>query len=301
MAGFFSNFANAVGQYEARKSPLAAGLYQATTGKSPFDQSQQKDPGQVIADAIIPRYRRNAPSPTGQPTQPGQPGAQAAPAKPDATPKLNPDPAGKPTPLNPDAGSADIGLMGGQAPTYNISVNSQGQPGSGGGGYQPGGDSGSIPSGSGYGYGTDINGPLGVFSTWQLPPQQPPQGTSTSTITYPGYEGGGDGGGDGNSSYNGNYGGDADYNPGGYARGGFAGNKETVRVAESGPEMAGGKIVSSPSIVSLNKGDSVIPLTPRPGNKFQPDLLEGHIAPPKVPGIQYSRYKSYGQGRGLMR
>lgn len=82
------------------------------------------------------------------------------------------------------------------------------------------------------------------------------------------------------------------------AKGGIAPHPMTAKVAESGPEMAGGHIISSPSIVKLNKGEAVVPLTPRPGNKLQPDLLEGHVA---APHVHYSRFQRYGQGRGLMK
>lgn len=85
------------------------------------------------------------------------------------------------------------------------------------------------------------------------------------------------------------------------AHGGVAGNPMMARVGESGPEMAGHQLVKSPSIVHLEKGDAVVPLTPRSTNKLQPDLLEGHGVAPKVPGMAFSRYKSYGTGRGLMR
>jgi hypothetical protein len=85
------------------------------------------------------------------------------------------------------------------------------------------------------------------------------------------------------------------------AYGGFVPKPGIARIAESGPEIAGGRVVTQPSLVKLNKGEAVIPLTPRPQNKLQPDLLEGHLAAPKVPGLQFARYKSYGQGRGLMR
>lgn len=86
-----------------------------------------------------------------------------------------------------------------------------------------------------------------------------------------------------------------------YALGGMAPHRQIARVAESGPENVNGKIISSPSIVALNKGDTVVPLTPHANNKMQPDLLEGHVAAPKPSGEQFSRFQRYGTGRGLMK
>lgn len=85
------------------------------------------------------------------------------------------------------------------------------------------------------------------------------------------------------------------------AKGGIASQPMTAKIAESGPEVAGGRIVTSPSIVKLQKGEAVVPLTPRPGNKLQPDLLEGHITAMKPQGESFSRFQRYGQGRGLMK
>lgn len=85
------------------------------------------------------------------------------------------------------------------------------------------------------------------------------------------------------------------------AHGGMAAEPMIAKVGEAGPEMAGGRIISSPSIVALKKGESVVPLTPHASNKLQPDLIEGHVAAPNPQGIHYSRYKAYGNGKGLMR
>lgn len=87
----------------------------------------------------------------------------------------------------------------------------------------------------------------------------------------------------------------------GMALGGMAPHRQIARVAESGPENVNGKIISSPSIVALNKGDTVVPLTPHANNKMQPDLLEGHVAAPHPSGEQFSRFQRYGTGRGLMK
>lgn len=82
--------------------------------------------------------------------------------------------------------------------------------------------------------------------------------------------------------------------------------------AETGADMAAdaaivgfkqGAIVTKPTIARIGeKGpEAVIPLTPRAGNKMQPDIMEGHISAPRVPGIKYSRYRSFnrlGGGQG---
>lgn len=57
-----------------------------------------------------------------------------------------------------------------------------------------------------------------------------------------------------------------------------------------------GTIVTKPTIAKLaehGQAEAVIPLTPKAGNRMQPDILEGRITPPKVPGVKYSRYSSY--------
>ncbi len=283
MSSYLSNFGQALAQAEARKSPLGAALYQTMTGKSPYEQPVPhggQQPGQPTGPQQSGRYKR--------------PGSGVDPAMLDHVP-LDMNPAKQPIPLDPDAGTVDTAVVDSPAPapSINVSINKSG----GGGGVAGGGDGGSPwPNETGDGgYNPGFYGGFGgnVFSTIGAVP--PPggggdqQGTSTSTITYPGD--------------NGSPGGDTAYNPydENMARGGFAGRSQIARVGESGPEMAGGQIVSKPSIVKLEKGDSVIPLTPRAGNKLQPDLLEGHLAAPKPSGLQYSRYKSYGQGRGLMR
>jgi hypothetical protein len=62
------------------------------------------------------------------------------------------------------------------------------------------------------------------------------------------------------------------------------------------PGFAEGTIVTKPTIAKLaehGEPEAVIPLTPRPANKMQPDILEGRISEPKVPGVRYQRYKGY--------
>jgi hypothetical protein len=59
--------------------------------------------------------------------------------------------------------------------------------------------------------------------------------------------------------------------------------------------LKGGAIITQPTLARIGEHgpEAVVPLTPRAGNKLQPDLLEGHITPAKVPGVRYSRYRSY--------
>lgn len=58
---------------------------------------------------------------------------------------------------------------------------------------------------------------------------------------------------------------------------------------------ASGSIVTRPTkaLIGERGPEMVVPLTPRSQNRIQPDVFEGHITPPKVPGMRYSRYKSY--------
>jgi hypothetical protein len=57
----------------------------------------------------------------------------------------------------------------------------------------------------------------------------------------------------------------------------------------------GATIVSSPTIAKIGEAgpEMVVPLKARAGNRVQPDVLEGHISPPRTPGIRYSRYKTF--------
>ena len=59
--------------------------------------------------------------------------------------------------------------------------------------------------------------------------------------------------------------------------------------------LGGGGIVTKPTLARIGERgpEAVVPLTPRPGNKMQPDVLEGRIAAPRVPGVHYARYKSF--------
>lgn len=69
------------------------------------------------------------------------------------------------------------------------------------------------------------------------------------------------------------------------------------------PQLAGGSLVTKPTIAKIGeKGpEAVIPLNPRAGNKMQPDVLEGHVSAPRVPGLHFSRYRTFnrfGPGQG---
>lgn len=67
-----------------------------------------------------------------------------------------------------------------------------------------------------------------------------------------------------------------------------------------------GTVVTKPTIVKLGEKEPemVIPLHPKAGNHIQPDILEGRVSPPRVPGVHYSRYRSFnrlapGQGGSI--
>ena len=87
--------------------------------------------------------------------------------------------------------------------------------------------------------------------------------------------------------------------------GGFGNNQWSTPAPKPGSQAGGmdglatlaagsGAIVTSPTIAKIGERgpEAIVPLTPRAGNKLQPDMLEGHIAGPRVPGVRYSRYKS---------
>ena len=66
--------------------------------------------------------------------------------------------------------------------------------------------------------------------------------------------------------------------------------------AEAAVGLADGStLVTKPTIAKIGERgpEMVVPLQARAGNRVQPDVLEGHIQAPKVPGIKYSRYKSF--------
>lgn len=81
--------------------------------------------------------------------------------------------------------------------------------------------------------------------------------------------------------------------------GGGGGNQDYMDA--SSLDMAGGQIVTRPTYARLGESgpEAVVPLHPTPSAKLSPDLLEGHLSPPRVPGVKYSRYKSFNRfGRG---
>lgn len=312
MADFWGNFGNALGQYEARKSPLGAALFAGLTGRygkgSAAVPAGSDNPSQLTQyGAMHPNSPAPTASPSAQPNQPQQPGAQAA--QPAKTPETALKPVdATPKPLDPDAGSAHEAISFGAQPQPSVNVSVGGK----GNGSYAGNAGPSTPS---------TGGPLGIppnGSYWDpvlgqqvgggnAGSSDPNAGGSDSTFSpepydpddpgnyYPDPQAGGDTGGGGGYGYeNPDIGED-------YAHGGVAGHSQISRVAESGPESVAGKIITSPSIVRLNKGETVVPLTPRAGNKMQPDLLEGHIPAMKPQGEQMSRFQRYGQGRGLMR
>lgn len=310
---FWKTAANVFGQYLGRSSPAASAVYGGITGKSPYGEENMEDPNnpnppdrdKAVTDALFSGYKRmgqhrgRPPQNSAQPVQPKQPGSQAASQVQDEPNPvgLNPVTVKDTTPGEP---STEEALFTGQPPsTTNLNI-SLAKPTS----YPVYGgiDAGNGPMGS-PGTGGIIGGSW--FDTYPSLGRSSggggdPVGGSTSTFTpeenwwnlpQPG-------GGGGSGWPTGNPGED---NLDGFARGGVAGHDQLAKVAESGPEMAGGRIISSPTIVKLNKGEVVIPLNSKATNKLQPDLLEGHVAAPNPQGVHYSRYKSYGQGRGLMR
>jgi hypothetical protein len=58
---------------------------------------------------------------------------------------------------------------------------------------------------------------------------------------------------------------------------------------------ARGVLVTKPIIarVGENGPEAIVPLNNNAGNKVRPDLLEGHLAPPHVPGMRYQKFKGY--------
>jgi hypothetical protein len=57
----------------------------------------------------------------------------------------------------------------------------------------------------------------------------------------------------------------------------------------------GATVVNSPTIAKIGEAgpEMVVPLKARAGNRIQPDVLEGRLSQPKVPGVRYSRYKTF--------
>lgn len=315
MADFWGNFGNALGQYEARKSPLGAALFAGLTGRYGSKgniPAGSDNPSQMTQYGAMPP---TPPAPSASPGQPQQPGAQPTqpqqPGAQDAQPAKTPETALKPVdatpkPLDPDAGNAHEAISFGATPQPSVNISAGGKgsgsyAGNSGPSSSPsGGPLGIPPSGSWWdpALGQQVGGPAagssdpnagGSDSTFSPEPYDP----NDSGNYYPDPQAGGDTGG-GYGYENPDLGED-------YALGGTAGKTQISRIAERGPEVAGGRIVAQPSIVKLNKGETVVPLTPRAGNKMQPDLLEGHIPAMKPQGEQMSRFQRYGQGKQVMR
>lgn len=85
-------------------------------------------------------------------------------------------------------------------------------------------------------------------------------------------------------------------------------NNESVlsRVLPVLLNAAEGTVVTKPTIAKLGEKEPemVVPLHSKAANRIQPDILEGRISPPRVPGVHYSRYRSFnrlapGQGGAL--
>ena len=68
---------------------------------------------------------------------------------------------------------------------------------------------------------------------------------------------------------------------------------------DSGPmgydNAAKGILVTKPIIARVGESgpEAIVPLNNQPGNKVRPDLLEGHLAPPHMPGVRYQKFKGY--------
>ena len=308
--GFWGSLGSSLEQQLAQKSPIGAALYQAETGKSPWQNGYTQNQGSPnitppligLLSGIYSRKQQAASNQNQTSTSPStaQPKQQATPGFSPVAPPSNVNPsqpsgassAVQQPKLNPVTGypseqqDLNAGLIGFQSPSSQSSL---------AGAAIAGAYSGSNPS-------TPNGNPTYSNTGWNTPSSTSgdssdnSNGTvpsSSETITYDGSQPVDLGGGsvdnqDPSMGFN-------------IALGGVMGSPTIARVSESGPESVGGKVVTQPSIVKLNKGEAVVPLTPRPNNKLQPDLLEGHLAAPKVPMVNYSRYKSYGQGKGLMR
>ena len=58
---------------------------------------------------------------------------------------------------------------------------------------------------------------------------------------------------------------------------------------------AQGRLVTKPTIARIaDKGpELVVPMNSAAGNRVRPDMLEGHLQAPKVPGVRYQQFKGY--------
>ena len=57
----------------------------------------------------------------------------------------------------------------------------------------------------------------------------------------------------------------------------------------------GATMVTQPTIAKIGESgpEMVVPMNASAHNRVQPDVLEGHITAPKVPGVRYNRYKAF--------
>ncbi len=58
---------------------------------------------------------------------------------------------------------------------------------------------------------------------------------------------------------------------------------------------ARGVLVTKPTIARVGEHgpEAIVPLNNKMGNHVRPDLLEGHLGAPKVPGMRYQKQKSF--------
>lgn len=82
-----------------------------------------------------------------------------------------------------------------------------------------------------------------------------------------------------------------------FGDGGVAYHSQIAKLGEKGPELVrepqGDTLVHTPTIARIAGGTQVIPFKPSATNKLQPDVLEGKVNPPKVPGMSLARYRGY--------
>lgn len=292
MGGFtngLSQFGQAAGQYVASQSPAGRAAYQGIIGNqaNPNNPNQPQNVGQILATQIIPRYRSGSQANSAQASGPPVPPSFTSPMPYDAS--SDPNSPSSPTSLGSMPQSAP-GSDAATGPDPNDPGSStparyrQGESGKGGGllGMSLQGNKVAVPGDpSGAGASPAGSGGMG------------PGGQSSGASTMPG-------------GLINRTGSDIDGVPslGGGADGGAAASGIGEEAADIAPLLLEkGAIITQPSLVRLaehGQPEAVVPLTPRAGNKMQPDLLEGHVAPPKPQGVNYSRMARYGQGRGLM-
>lgn len=187
----WAGLGKSAGSYLAARSPIGGAVYKGLTGEAP---PPQQNPGEMLANSIIGRYKRNHDPSQSQPAEPTAPIYNAEPPAP-TDPGLPP-----PMPLATPPVLSDPG-MGASASNPNAANESQ----------------------------------------WNHPTPMKNGGVATESMM--------------------------------------------AKVGEAGSEMAGGHLITKPTMVRLNKGEAVIPMNARPENKLQPDM---------IPGM--SRYRSHMSG-----